>query len=180
MADLRFAFGLRCKDGFELLNDFRVCGSQILCFKRVPLVIVKFEVRGAGRRARFFPFDEAIAFGSDGAAEDCAVTPAVSRKYVKNRVLVFGRGFFEDRDETFTFEGLRIVRFRQCCEVAECRVDIHGFHKRAAARAWFCYAGRNDKQWDVGGFLVIGVLGPHAMIPEVPAMIAPEHNDGVG
>src|SRR5882757_4989484 len=111
MADLRFAFGLRSKDCFELLNNVRLSGSEILRFERVVLIIVKFEVRGAGRRARFFPFDEAIAFGSDGAAEDCAVTPAVSGKYVKNRVLVFGRGFFEDRDETFTFEGLRIVRF---------------------------------------------------------------------
>jgi len=118
MADLRFAFGLRSKDCFELLNNVRLSGSEILRFERVVLIIVKFEVGCGGRCARLFPFDETIAFGADGAAEDRAVAPPIARKNVKNRFFIFGRGFFKDRDEALAFEGLRIARTRQTREVA--------------------------------------------------------------
>src|ERR1051326_8738150 len=49
-----------------------------------------------------------------------------------------------------------------------------------SASVGLCDSWCNDEQGNVGGFFVVGVLGPHAVIAEVPAMVAPEYDDGVG
>ena len=39
--------------------------------------------------------------------------------------------------------------------------------------------GRGDDERDARGLLVVRVLAPHAVVAEMPAVIAPEDDDGV-
>jgi hypothetical protein len=117
------------------LDNVRFGDGEIFGFERVALIIVKLELRRTGRRAGFLPFDEAITFGADGAAQYRAVTPSIARKDVKNRVLGFCRGLPKNRDKTLAFERLRVVWRGQACELAKGRVEVYCFHQRAAARA---------------------------------------------
>jgi len=132
-----------------VLNDIRHGGSEgeILVFTGRFGQCLKFEVSGVWTARRgFFPFDETgLAFGCRDR-RDPGVPPSGDamrgkKEHGKNRRPCFWPWVFEDRDEAFTFEGLRMCDSGQCLRVAECRVDIHGFHKRAV-RVACCFVRR--------------------------------------
>ena len=57
--------------------------------------------------------------------------------------------------------------------------DVHGLGELARAAVGLGDTRGADEDGDAVGLLIVGVLGPDAMISEVEAMISPEHDDGV-
>ena len=89
-------------------------------------------------------------------------------------VAVRGGGVGEQGGEAPAVE---ILRCGQAGECGECGIDVHGFDERGGGGAFL--AGDGDEERDARGLLVVGMLTPHAVVAEVPAVIAPENDDRV-
>ena len=86
----------------------------------------------------------------------------------------------QHRHETLSFETLRHVRRGQSGEFDERRVNVHRLDERVGrVRAGLGHAGCGDDKRQARGLFVVVVLAPPAVVAEVPAVIAPEHDDGV-
>src|SRR4029077_7353359 len=131
--DLRPGFRLRCEECLKFFDHTRLRGGKVFRFKRIVFVIVEFEVCRVWLCAGLFPFDETVAFGSDSAAKNRAVAPAVARKDVEDRVFVFARRVFQNRNQTLAFERSRIVRLGKAGELAESWIKIDRFDQGAGA-----------------------------------------------
>ena len=68
---------------------------------------------------------------------------------------------------------------RDAAEVAERRVDAHEIDGALADAAGLRHAGHDPDERGAGGLLPQGELPPVVLLAQVPAVVAPEHDDGV-
>ena len=90
-----------------------------------------------------------------------------------------GGGIFQDGHEAGAIDRQRAGGLGQAGEFGECGKEVHGLGELAGGGAGARDAGRDHDEGDAVGLLEIGVLGPDAEVAEVPAMVAPEDDDGV-
>ena len=57
--------------------------------------------------------------------------------------------------------------------------QVHGFRQGAGLGARLGDAGSGDDQRDSSRLFVVGVLAPHAVVAQMPAVVAPENDDRV-
>ena len=169
--ELGFGFGVGGEDGLQFGEDGGVFGGEVLGFEGVGLVVVEFEFGIGDRSAGFFPFDHAVAGGADGAAEE-----VVAGVDVDDAVAGFGGGVGEDGGEAFAVEAFA---GGEAGEFDQGGVDVDGFDEGGGFGV-LSFAGGGDDEGDAGGLLVVGVFAPEAVVAEVPAVVAPEDDDGVG
>ncbi len=98
-----------------------------------------------------------------------------TRKLTEGRRLPWQIGIVEQRSEARAF---KIRRWRETGEFRERGIDIHELDKSGALHAGFL-AGSTHNQRDVSVILIVRVLAPHAVLAELPAVIAPHDNDRV-
>ena len=89
-------------------------------------------------------------------------------------VAVRGGGVGEQGGEAPAVEALRCG---QAGEGGERGINVDGFHERGGGGGFL--AGDGDKEGNARRLLVVGMLTPHAVVAEVPAVIAPQDDDGV-
>lgn len=88
----------------------------------------------------------------------------------------FSIGVVKERTKGLPFEVFGGV---EGGEVAEGGEKIEEFHNPFCLLARSLeLRGRNDER-DARGDLVVGGLSPHSHVPEVPAVVAPEHHNGI-
>ena len=135
-------------------------------FERVGLVVVKFNVLDG---SVFDPFDVAVARGAQGVAHNF---PA--RKLADGIVFDYCGRIFEGRDEAFA---LQSFGRGDAGEFAEGGIDVDEFAHGLCLGGVVCRGRNNQRRF--GGLFVVGVFAPPAVIAEMPAVVAPQDDDGV-
>ena len=91
-------------------------------------------------------------------------------------VPVFGGGVFQQRTEGFALE---VFWGGERGEVAEGGEEVEEFYDAVGFLSGVLHAWGGDDEGDAGGDFVVGGFSPDAHVAEVPAVIAPEDDDGV-
>ena len=165
------------KKGFKLFNGTGVCCGprEVGYFVGVGLVIVQFQAMLA-----VVPFGVTIAVGADGAAEGAGVFQAgQARADAGGAVGGFadgGLGGGKDRRETFAFEMLGLG---ETAKVGEGGVEVDQLGEGGAGLAGGFHAGHGDDERHAGAAFKEVTLLPQAVVAEVIAVVAEEHDDGV-
>ena len=161
------------EDGAELGDDGGLLGGDVARFDGVGGVVVEFDLRGIGGGAGFLPLDEAVALGADRATEIAAGETVVGV------IAHAGGGIFQHGHEAGAVDWQRAGGLGQAGEFGERGIEVDGFGELAGGGAGAGDAGRDHDERYAVGLLKIGVLGPDAEVAEVPAVVAPEDDDGV-
>ena len=110
--------------------------------------------------------------GADGPAEACA-----ARIDVQDVILHGGGGIAQHGHERFAFQPQRSGGGGQPGQFQQGGEKIDRFHHRRAVSAGLGGAGGGDHEGNPGGLFVVGVFAPHRVVAEVPAVVAPKHDD---
>jgi hypothetical protein len=92
------------------------------------------------------------------------------RGFVESHVLAT-----QERNQALAFD---VRRHRQACQFAQGWIDIEKFGEGRDASATG-ETGGGDHERRAGGILVVGELSPMTVLAEMPAVVAPEADDGV-
>ena len=157
----------------QLSDDLRIGIGQVPGFQRILLVVVKFVFRFTF--ANGFPCDQPVALGADGTADADWISSLW--KTVVGMVLDAPGWILEHGQHAQAVNRLRCIGSGQSRQFYQGGVDVDGFGKLPGDTARSGDARCHEDDRDTVGLLVIGMLGPRAVITEVPAMVAPEHND---
>ena len=109
---------------------------------------------------------EPIAFGAE----------RLSLGVVGEGGVALGRGLFKLRKQRSPVGEARLI---QAGKVAQGGKEIDGFDNRVRLLARIFHAGNGDDEGGAEGFFEEAVLAPDGVFSEVPAVIAPEHDDSV-
>ena len=128
---------------------------------------------GVGRTVA--PEGQAPAIVADAVAHE-ALAGVAARVLADRDRTDLGLGVVEDRTEADAFD---VLLLGQAAEFREGGVDVDKLSERSTLTAGGLLSGHADQERCAGGQFEVGVLVPEAVFAELPAMVAPQDDDGV-